>query len=92
MELNDNRLTGEELKKLSIYKESLNKLKVSGNQIGKLEDIAVLKDFEHLMHLDIDENPIAKIDDYRNKIYEVLDVSMFQARYTFYCQNWARPH
>jgi len=72
LELNDNRLTGEELKKLSIYKDSLNKLKVSGNQISKLEDIAVLKDFEHLMHLDIDENPIAKIEDYRNKIYAAL--------------------
>jgi hypothetical protein len=39
LELNDNRLTGEELKKLEIYKDSLNKLKVSGNQIAKLEDI-----------------------------------------------------
>ena len=72
MELNDNRITGPELQKLSIYKESLNKLKLSGNQIRKLEDISVLKDFSKLMHLDIDENPIAKIDDYRNKVYETL--------------------
>lgn len=25
-----------------------------------------------MLHLDIDENPIAKIDDYRNKVYETL--------------------
>jgi Leucine-rich repeat (LRR) protein len=72
LELNDNRITGDELKKLDIYKESLNKLKISGNQISKLEDIAVLKSFGALMHLDIDENPIAKIENYREKIYETL--------------------
>jgi Leucine-rich repeat (LRR) protein len=72
LELNDNRITGDELKKLDIYKESLNKLKVSGNQIANLEDIAILKSFGQLMHLDIDENPIAKIENYREKIYEAL--------------------
>ena len=70
--MNDNRLTGPELKKLVIYKDTLNKLKVSGNLIAKLEDITALKDFEKLLHLDIDENPIAKIEDYRNKVYEAL--------------------
>jgi hypothetical protein len=72
LELNDNRLKGGELQKLKIYKDTLNKLKVSGNLIAKLEDIECLKEFEHLMHLDIDENPIAKVEDYRTKVYAAL--------------------
>ena len=72
MELNDNKITGAELKKLVIYKDTLNKLKVSGNKISNLDDILCLKDFKNLSQLDIDENKITEIEDYRNKVYEAL--------------------
>lgn len=72
LELNDNRIHGSDLSNLSIYKDSLNKLKLSNNQIESLDNLEVFKSFPNLMQLDIDENPIAKIDDYRTKVYEAL--------------------
>lgn len=72
MELSDNKIEGSEVSKLSVYKDTLTILKLSNNKITDLGQIECLKDFEQLMKLDISDNEICKMENYREKVFKVL--------------------
>lgn len=54
------------------YGDSLVVLKLANNKIKALEDIKTLSSFKSLKNLDLGENEVTKIDDYRKKIYGLL--------------------
>jgi len=56
--LSDNQFKGEELKKLVIYKENLKILKVGNNKIASFDDLDCLKEFEELIKVDFESNPL----------------------------------
>ena len=74
LDLGDNFLKGEDLKKLALYKDHLRVLKVGNNKIASYDDLDVLKEFEHLTEVDFESNPFAGGDakEYREKIFEKL--------------------
>jgi len=54
LDLADNGLKGEDLKKLEIYKEHLRILKVGNNKIDSYDDLDCLKGFESLIKVDFE--------------------------------------
>ena len=58
--------------KLEIYKEYLQKVSVENNKINTIEEVSVLKFLTELEHLDLTENPVTKLDSYRDKVFEAL--------------------
>lgn len=47
-------------------------LKLSNNKIGSIDHVKMLVGLEKMVHLDLSENEVAKIDGYRDKVYEAL--------------------
>lgn len=70
LELSDNKISGG----LQILKdcEKLTTLNLSGNRIKDLNTIQDLKDLQNLRALDLFNNEVTQIDDYRNKMFELL--------------------
>lgn len=71
LELNDNRLSGGELKKLLKYK-NLHTLKFANNRVEKIADIEVLRPLETLMNLDLIGNPVCDLEGYKEKMFEIF--------------------
>ena len=72
IELSDNQISGDELDKLLIYKDSLTILKICNNKISTLDQIKKLSDMSNLIKLDLSGNEICKIDDYRKSVFDNL--------------------
>lgn len=72
IELSDNQISGDELSKLLIYKESLTILKICGNKITTLEQIEKLKEMESLIKLDLSGNEVCNVESYREKVLKSL--------------------
>ena len=71
IELSDNYLSGEEISKLKIY-QKLKKIKLANNKIKNLNDIKILSKFKELTFLDLSENPINSIYDYKREIFRII--------------------
>jgi len=71
LELSDNKISGDELSKLAIY-EKLTVLKIYNNKIETLDQVKSLAVLKDLVQLDLSENPVCKVEDYRKKVYELL--------------------
>jgi len=70
LELSDNRIsTG-----LIVLQDcpKLSHLNLSGNKIRDLEALEPLKSFDSLTHLDLFNNEICNLDDYRTKVFKLL--------------------
>ena len=72
MELSDNQISGDELDKLSIYKDSLTILKICNNKINTLEQVYKLKGLEKLVKLDLSGNEVCDVDKYREQVFDKL--------------------
>ena len=70
--MNDNFINGAELGKLSIYKDTLKVLKISNNRIASLDDVKQLQVLTNLVQLELQDNAVAKTENYRTAIYEML--------------------
>jgi len=57
LELSDNKLTAEDLKNLTKYKE-LRTLKFGNNLLKEMNDVTPLKDLPNLLNLDLTNNPV----------------------------------
>ena len=58
--------------KLSVYKEHIVVLKLSNNKISTIEQIKGLAPLEKLVQLDISENEVCSVENYKDKVYEIL--------------------
>ena len=73
LELSDNKLSGECIDQIvELYKETLQVLKLSNNKILSIAEIKKLVPCEGLIHLDLENNEITKITDYRETIFKTL--------------------
>lgn len=72
LEAAENQLTGSNLAELQQYSDTLAVLKLANNKISNLDDLKTLTSFKSLKNLDLVENPVTKIEDYRNKIFRLL--------------------
>ncbi|KAK9503545.1 hypothetical protein O3M35_010079 [Rhynocoris fuscipes] len=70
LELSDNRISNG----LNLLHTSpkLTNLNLSGNKIKDLETLEPLKEFEHLKSLDLFNNEVTVIDNYREKLFKLL--------------------
>lgn len=70
LELSDNRISNG----LNLLHTSpkLTNLNLSGNKIKDLETLEPLKEFEHLKSLDLFNNEVTAIDNYREKLFKLL--------------------
>ena len=72
MELSDNNLSGAELANLPKY-ENLQQIRLSNNRkINSFEDLKNLAKFQNLFLLELEECPISKLENYREKVFEML--------------------
>ena len=62
------RLKDSELAKLTSY-QNLGQLILNENNIEQLNSITVLKDLENLQELDLTDNPVSKLDNYRDFVF-----------------------
>ncbi len=72
LELSDNSISGNELEKLQVYKDSLSILKICNNKISTLEQISKLKEIKNLVKLDLSGNEICDIENYRDEVFKAL--------------------
>ena len=72
IEAAENQLTGSSLAELQQFSGSLQVLKLANNRIANIDEIVHLTSFKKLENLDLVENPITKVDGYRQKIFEKL--------------------
>lgn len=70
LELSDNRISNG-LNFLNGCKK-LTHLNLSGNKIKDLETLKPLEEFENLKNLDLFNNEVTGIDDYRSKLFALL--------------------
>jgi Leucine-rich repeat (LRR) protein len=71
LELNENHLKGTELKHLTGIEE-LSTLKLANNQISTFEEVEQLKTLTNLVNIDLQENPVQKLADYKTKMFEMF--------------------
>ena len=76
IELSDNHINGEELYKLTIYIH-IKKISLANNNIKNYEDIKCFNTFRNLIFLDLSENPINSINNYRKKLFDLLPTLVF---------------
>ena len=60
------------MSKLSVFKEHILVLKLSNNKISTIEQIKGLAPLENLVQLDISENEVCSVENYKEKVYEIL--------------------
>ena len=71
LELNENKLqTG--LDELLIYK-TIETIKLQNNQITKLDELEKIGKHDTLSNLDLSGNPISELDNYREKVFEIME-------------------
>jgi Leucine-rich repeat (LRR) protein len=71
LDLSDNKISGADLKNLTIY-GNLTSLFLSGNNIKTLEEIETLKPIKNLIHLDFFNCAVSNLDNYRTKVFEIF--------------------
>lgn len=71
LELSDNKFGGAELKNLPAY-ESLREIRLANTKIESIEDLQCLNKYKNLEILEVEECPITKKPNYRQKIFEIL--------------------
>ena len=76
IELSDNHINGEELYKLTIYIH-IKKISLANNNIKNYEDIKCFNTFRNLIFLDLSENPVNNINNYRKKLFDLLPTLVF---------------
>lgn len=70
LELSDNRISGG----LNLLHQSpqINHLNLSGNKIKDIDTIQPLKEFKYLRYLDLFNNEVTNVDNYKEKIFNLL--------------------
>ena len=71
LELMENKFPAKELEHLHGV-TTLQSLSLGSNKIGSLSDLAPLKKLENLIQLDLSETDLAKTQDYRKAVFELL--------------------
>lgn len=72
LSLNNNELNGDDFDLIKKLYPGLNKLKISGNNIEKIENLAKLKNL-NLRKIEVKENPFSVGNNkYKNKIFDIL--------------------
>jgi len=69
--LSDNKFGGAELKNLPAY-ENLREIRLANTNIASFDDIKFLSKFKSLLLLELEECPISKQVNFREKIFEIL--------------------
>lgn len=69
IELSDNHIKGKELSNLCKYKNLVD-LRMANSDIENFEEIKCLENLSELTNIDFSENPISKIKDYREKMFQ----------------------
>ena len=72
LDMSDNSLTGEDLYYVPPNFTNLRVLKLSNNDIRKMEYLSHLNKCSHLQSLDLSANPITEVFKYRENIFEKL--------------------
>jgi len=76
IDLSDNFIKGEELLKLTKYIH-LKKIRLANNNIKHYEDVKCFNCFRNLYFLDLSENPINNISNYKKRIFELIPTLAF---------------
>lgn len=71
LELSDNKFNGAELKNLPAY-ENLREIRLANTKIDSFDDVKNLARFKNLELLELEECPITKQANYREKVFEIL--------------------
>ena len=72
LSLNNNELNGDDFDLIKKLYPGLNKLKISGNNIEKIDNLAKLKNL-NLRKIEVKENPFSVGNNkYKNKIFDIL--------------------
>jgi len=71
-ELQENKLSGDQLKHLSKYAETLVVLKLAANKFAELNDLKPLTELKSLKNLDLMGNDVTDVADYKKKVWEML--------------------
>lgn len=75
MELSDNRISSS----LNLLSDSpkLSKLNLSGNRIKDLDTLQPLKEFKNLRCLDLFNNQVTNVDNYREKVFSLIPTLVY---------------
>lgn len=71
IDLSDNALKGSELAKLTCYPK-IESISFGGNQVKTIEELDALKGLPALTQLDLFNNPVSSVPDYRSKVFALL--------------------
>ena len=71
LELMENKFDGKDLSHIGHIK-SLQSLSLGSNSIGSIKDLEPLKGLEHLIQLDLSDTELAKGQDYRSSVFNLL--------------------
>lgn len=71
-ELQENKLSGDELKHLSKYASTLVVLKLASNKFTTLDQLNSLTGLKELKNLDLGANAVTEVADYKKKVWELL--------------------
>ena len=71
VEMNDNYLSGNDLKNLLKYPE-LRVIKFGNNNVKDLDEIQQLVPLAHIMNLDFSENPVTMVNGYKEEMWKLF--------------------
>jgi len=88
LELSDNRIY-QELDRLSTS-PNLTHLNLSGNKISEIATLEPLKDFKKLKNLDLFNNDVTSVEDYRSKVFNLIPTLKYLDGYVniFILRHW----
>jgi acidic leucine-rich nuclear phosphoprotein 32 family protein A/C/D len=72
LEAAENQITGGELSNIKKFSDTLVVLKLANNKIQSFDDIKTLSSFKSLKNLDLGENIVTSIEEYRKKVFGLL--------------------
>lgn len=71
-ELQENKLGGDELKYLKKYASTIVVLKLASNKFTQLDQLKSLTELKELKNLDLMNNEVTDLPDYKTKVWEML--------------------
>jgi Leucine-rich repeat len=72
IELSENKITGDQLHHLHQYAGTLSTLKLATNNLASYEDVKALSGLTLLKNLDLEQNAVTKLSDYKQYMFRML--------------------